>query len=93
MVITSDMMIFTAESEMAVVTDRQWVERTKGLLKSELKRRNVSYRQLAEKLEELGVHETERNIANKIARGGFTAVFFVQCMIAIGVTTVRLAEA
>ena len=47
-----------------------------GLLKAELKRCNVSYRDLADKLAALGIHETERNIANKISRGGFTAAFF-----------------
>ena len=64
----------------------------KGLLKAELTRRNVSYRDLADKLAALGIHETERNIANKISRGGFTASFFVQCMMAMGVTTLRLDD-
>jgi Flp pilus assembly protein protease CpaA len=32
----------------------------------------------------------ERTISNKIARGGFTAVFFLQCMAAIGVNTIHL---
>ena len=71
--------------------ERDWTEFVKGLLKAELKRRNVSYRELAEKLAAIGIHETERNIANKISRGGFTAAFFVQCLIAIGCHTVRLA--
>jgi hypothetical protein len=39
----------------------------------------------------MGVHETERNIANKISRGGFTAVFFVQCLTAIGATRIELS--
>ncbi len=65
--------------------DKEWQERIKGILKAELKRRNVSYKQLAERLEEMGIHETESNINNKISRGGFTAVFFVQCLVAIGV--------
>lgn len=67
-----------------------WQERIKGLLKAELKRRNVSYRDLAEKLIALGVHETERNIANKISRGGFTAVFLLQCLEAIGAKEISL---
>ena len=67
-------------------------DRVKGVLKAELKRRNVSYKQLAEKLELLGVHESEKNINNKISRGGFTAVFFVQCLVAIGCTTLRLED-
>ncbi len=67
-----------------------WTEKVKGMLKAELKRRNVGYTQLVEKLGEIGVKETEPNIRNKIARGGFTAVFFVQCLEAIGVKELRI---
>jgi hypothetical protein len=70
--------------------DADWQSRVKNLLKAELKRKGVSYRQLAERLEAMGVHETERNINNKISRGGFTAVFFVQCLVAIGCRTLSL---
>ena len=72
--------------------ERDWTAYVKGLLKAELKRRNVSYRELAEKLATVGIQETERNIANKISRGGFTAAFFVQCLIAVGCHTVRLED-
>jgi len=72
--------------------DKEWTDRVKGILKAELKRRNVGYKQLAEKLEAIGVHETERNINNKISRGGFTAVFFVQCLVAINCSTLRLED-
>lgn len=74
-------------------TDSDWQDRVKGLLKAELKRKNVGYRELAEKLTALGIPETERNIANKISRGGFTAAFFIQCLSAIGCTTLRLEDA
>jgi hypothetical protein len=74
------------------VPETEWSERVKGLLKAELKRRNVGYRELAEKLTALGIPETERNIANKISRGGFTAAFFVQCLIAIGCSSLRLED-
>ena len=73
--------------------DKDWQDRVKGLLKAELKRRNLGYRELAEKLTAIGIPETERNIANKIARGGFTAVFLVQCLVAIGCTSLRLEDA
>lgn len=72
--------------------DKEWADRVKGILKAELKRRNISYRQLAERLEALGVHDSERNINNKISRGGFSATFFVQCLIAIGVRELRLSD-
>jgi len=66
-----------------MVTDEAWQSRAKQLLKGELKRRGVSYKQLVDKLDKLGVSETEQNIANKISRGGFSAVFLLQCLDAI----------
>jgi len=74
-------------------TDAEWQDRVKGLLKAELKKKGVGYRDLADKLTAMGIPETERKISNKLSRGSFTAVFFVQCLIAIGVHTVRLHEA
>lgn len=74
------------------MADIDWTARAKNLLKAELKRRGVSYRELAEKLTALGIPESERNIANKISRGGFTAAFLIQCMAAIGTTTLRLDD-
>lgn len=70
--------------------DKEWQDKVKGLLKGELKRRNVSYRDLAEKLQAIGVNETERNINNKLSRGGFSAVFFVQCLHVIGCKSLNL---
>ncbi len=72
--------------------DTEWQARVKGMLKAELKRRGVSYKQLAERLETMGIHESDRNINNKISRGGFTAVFFVQCLVAIGCRNVYLLD-
>lgn len=46
--------------------------------------------QLAERLAEFGVKDTPVNLRNKVARGGFSAVFFVQCLRAIGVSDIRL---
>lgn len=74
-----------------MVTDAEWQARAKGLLKAELKRRNVSYRDLAARLEAMGVHESEANIANKISRGGFSAVFLLQCLAAIECRAVTLS--
>jgi len=71
---------------------KDWQARVKGILKAELKRRDISYRDLAEKLEAIGVKDSERNISNKIARGSFTAVFFVQCMEAIDVKTIHFQD-
>jgi len=61
-------------------------------LKAELKRRNVSYAQLVEKLAEIGVVDSEPNIRNKLSRGKFTAVFLIQCLEAIGASSLRLSD-
>lgn len=68
----------------------KWVEMSQSILKAELKRRNIGYRELAERLTAMGTPENDRNIANKISRGGFTAAFFIECLVAIGVQTLRL---
>ena len=68
----------------------EYEARAKNMLKAELKRRAVTYAVLAEKLAALGVTENERNLNNKISRGGFTAAFMLQCLEAIGATDLRL---
>lgn len=69
---------------------REWEGRAKNLLRAEIKRRGVSYSELAAKLAGRGIHETERNLMNKVSRGGFTAAFLLQCLAAIGAETVSL---
>lgn len=75
---------------MSAVQDKEWEDRVKGLLKAELKRRNVTYAELVGRLADIGVMDSEPNIRNKISRGKFTAVFLVQCLTAIGVSEIRL---
>ena len=70
----------------------EWDARVKKLLKAALKRRNVTYKDLTVRLEAMGVHETEPNIRNKLARGKFTAVFLIQCLAAAGCQTLRISE-
>lgn len=71
-------------------SQKDWEDEVKSLLKAELKRRNVTYAQLVEKLAAVGVVDSEPNIRNKLARGKFTAVFLLQCLEAIGTREVRL---
>jgi hypothetical protein len=65
-------------------------ELVKNILKGELKRRGITYAALADKLKAIDVHETERNLNNKISRGGFSAAFLIQCMLAIGANEIRI---
>ena len=72
------------------MTDEEWQEKAKGLLKAELAKRGVGYKRLAMQLSDLGIEETDRNIANKVSRGGFSAVFLLQCLTAINCTSLHL---
>jgi 3-mercaptopyruvate sulfurtransferase SseA len=74
-----------------IVTE-SWEMKAKGILKGELKRRHLGYKELTHKLRDIGIEDNERNIANKVSRGSFTAVFFLQCLEAIGCKEVRLED-
>jgi hypothetical protein len=80
------------KAEDSAVVAKDWQARLKGMLKAELKRRNLSYADLADKLAEIGVKEDRRNLNNKIGRGTFSAVFFIQCLEAIGCKTLHLDD-
>lgn len=54
--------------------------------------RQISYAGLVEKLAAIGVKDSEANLRNKISRGGFTGAFLIQCLTAMGATTLRLDE-
>lgn len=76
---------------MAKVEDQnEWAVKAKNLLKSELKRKGVSYRDLSAKLTEMGSGMSEQALANKISRGGFSAAFMLQCLEAIGTQSLRI---
>lgn len=67
-----------------------WNTKAANLLKSELKRKGVTYGELVKKLEVIGVAEKETNVRNKLSRGTFTTAYFLQCLAAIGATTIHL---
>jgi hypothetical protein len=53
-------------------------------------RQNITYSQLLERLESIGVKEDERNLRNKVSRGKFSAAFMLQCLAALGSQQLRL---
>ncbi|OJU36119.1 MAG: hypothetical protein BGN94_24695 [Rhizobiales bacterium 68-8] len=61
-----------------------------NLLKAELKRKGVTYAQLVDKLADIGVDEKEVNVRNKLSRGKFTAAFLLQCLSAVGSSSLHL---
>ena len=73
-------------------SEEQWAERTKRLFKAELKRADVTYDDLAERLTKVGLSETKASIANKVSRGTFSAAFLLASLKAIGCQNVRVED-
>jgi virulence-associated protein VapD len=65
-------------------TEKEWAERAARHLKVELKRADLTYDDLAERLKEHGFNETKASIANKLARATMSAHFFLASLAAIG---------
>ena len=74
------------------MAEKVWEDKVKRLLKAELARKGVTYGQLVAKLAEIGVVDSEPNIRNKIRLGKFTAVFLLQCLEAIGVSSLHFSQ-
>ena len=74
-------------------TEQEWADRAARHLKAELKRADVTYEELAERLKKHGFkNETKAAIANKLARGTFSATFFLASLAAIGCATVTIDD-
>ena len=71
-------------------TSDQWRDLVKRHVKAELKRADVSYAELARRLTDMGLPETEGSISMKLSRGSFPAWFLLAVMRAIGAATLRL---
>ncbi|MGH6818528.1 MAG: DUF6471 domain-containing protein [Methylovirgula sp.] len=72
--------------------DKGWEDRVRLYLKAEIKRADISYEELAERLKKRGVNENAASIANKLARGTFAATFFMACLAALELDGIRLED-
>lgn len=76
---------------MASTSDK-WADHAKRHLKAELKRADVGYAELARRLSEMGLPETEGSVTVKINRGAFPAWFLFAVMKAVGTHVLRVEE-
>lgn len=64
----------------------------KQVIKIEMAKRNMGYRELAAALASIGVQIEEKVLRNKVARGTFSAAFLMTCMIAMQVKSLDLSQ-
>jgi hypothetical protein len=65
--------------------ENTWREKARTLLRVEQRRQNLTYADIAKRMQAIGVSETEVSVRNKISRGTFPATFMLQFMHVLGV--------
>ena len=74
-------------------SDKEWTERTARYVKFQLKRHDLTYDDLAERMKPYGfAGETRASIANKLARGTFGAPFLLATMAAMEEPTIKIED-
>ena len=66
--------------------------RTARFLKADMRRAGVTYSELARRLKEHGLKETQASISSKLARGRFTATFVLAIVAALEMKGINLAD-
>jgi urease accessory protein UreF len=72
--------------------EKEWAQRVSRFIKAELKRAGVSYKELARRLNEHGLQETEDSITSKLGRGTFAVTFFLATLAVLEMEGVRLED-
>lgn len=72
------------------MTESDWDEFTKRLLRAEMARAGVTNARLAELMTEIGYPETEHTVKAKIGRGSFRGSFLIAALKALGRDTLRI---
>lgn len=67
-----------------------WKKQARVLIRTELAKQDMSYKDLARRLEGIGLNIEPKAITNKVSRGSFSFVFFLQCMHVLGVESIQL---
>lgn len=60
-----------------------WETKARGIIRGEMARQHITYAQLVQKLDGIGITEDERNLRNKVSRGKFSAAFLLTCLVAL----------
>lgn len=76
--------------DMPTPIQLEWRNKAKGIIKSEIALRNLSYSDVAQQLKAIGIEETPQNLSNKISRGAFGADFMLQVLTAIGCKKIQV---
>lgn len=72
---------------------RGWERLASSLIKANLQLAGMRHSDLHEALATLGIQQSTDSIAMKLSRGKFSATFFLQCLVAMGVEQISIPQA
>ena len=73
--------------------EKEWADRARRYIKAELKRADVTYAELAQRLREHGIEdETDGSVTAKLARGTFSVPWFLAVLTVLGIPALTIAE-
>ena len=61
----------------------------KNIIKAEMARKGVKVKEMVELLKPYGEDLTELSFNNRMSRKGFSAIFFLKCLLVLGVRDIR----
>lgn len=70
--------------------DTKWKREARLVLLNEMNRKNMDFKEFARALESVDLDVSPKALSNKMHRGTFSFMFFLQCMRALKVSTVNL---
>lgn len=73
-------------------TEKELAGKAARFLKAEMKRAGVTYSELARRLGDHGLQETEASITSKLARGTFAATFLLAVLAALKMESLQLTD-
>lgn len=79
-----------SEPKKALQINADYEAKAKALLRRAIQDRGSDYATLRDRLAAMGIEMTEGALQNKIARGGFSAAFLLQCLDALEATLADL---
>ena len=71
-------------------TSEEWADKATRYLKGEMARAGVRNAELAKRLTDMGLPETEASVQVRIRRGTFPAWFMIAALSALGCSALRL---
>jgi len=71
--------------DTSFVNTPEWAAVLRGVLRSEMSLRSITYAELSHRLEQrFGIHQSENNLKTKVNKGVLGAQLFLQILIVVG---------